>query len=142
MSLTGNADINTYAINKFNKQFGEHGSFRLVSSDEMNDPENNPKEGLFSHTDDFMKLMEATRKYPAIHEIALNGIDHYQSLIEITNLDKDSIPLFLKDSEGDLKIISSFSKDVSDIQEGSKLVYLGKAFDIEVLHVSAAETKK
>lgn len=139
MSLTGNAEINNYAINRFKKQFGEHGSFRLVSSDEMNDPENNPKEGLFSHTDDFMKLMEATRKYPAIHEIELKDNKHYQDLIEITNVDEDSIPLFLKDNDGDLKIISSFSKEFDAIQEGYKLVYLGKAFDIEVLNAETAE---
>jgi len=142
MSLTGNADINNYAINKFKKQFGEHGSFRLVSSVEMNNPENNPKEGLFSHTDDYMKLMEATRKYPAIQEIELNDTKHYLSLIEITNSDEDIIPLFLKDNQGDLKIISSFSKGFKDIQEGFKLVYLGKAFDVEALNSETSEMKK
>ncbi|MEP3210915.1 MAG: sodium:proton antiporter [Maribacter sp.] len=142
MSLTGNADINNYAINKFKKQFGEHGSFRLVSSDEMNDPENNPKEGLFSHTDDYMKLMETTRKYPAIHEIELNGVKHYQDLIEITNTDEEIIPLFLKDGKGDLKIISSYSTGFNDIQEGFKLVYLGKAFDVEALTVETAAIEK
>ncbi len=142
MSLTGNADINNYAINKFKKQFGEHGSFRLVSSVEMNNPENNPKEGLFSHTDDYMKLMEATRKYPAIQEIELNDTKHYLSLIEITNSDENIIPLFLKDNQGDLKIISSFSKGFKDIQEGFKLVYLGKAFDVEALNSETSEMKK
>ncbi|TMM59022.1 cell shape-determining protein [Maribacter algarum] len=141
MSLTGNADINTYAIKKFEKQFGEHGSFRLVSSDEMNDPENNPKEGLFSHTDDFMKLMEATRKYPAIQEIDLSDTNHYQGLIEITNSDEDIIPLFLKDDQGDLKIISSFNQEFGDIQEGYKLVYLGKAFDVEVLNTQTSQSQ-
>lgn len=142
MSLTGNADINNYAINKFRKQFGEHGSFRLVSSDEMNDPENNPKEGLFSHNDGFMKLMEATRKYPAIQEITLNDLKHYQELIEITNSDENIVPLFLKDNQGDLKIISSFNKEVNDIQEGFKLVYLGKAFDVEALNTETSITEK
>lgn len=141
MSLTGNADINNYAINKFNKQFGEHGSFRLVSSDEMNDPENNPKEGLFSHNDDFMKLMEATRKYPAIQEIELTDTQHYQDLIEITNADEEIIPLFLKDVEGGLRIISSFNQEFSDIQNGFKLVYLGKAFDVEVVNAETSEIK-
>ncbi|MFK7813586.1 MAG: cation:proton antiporter [Maribacter sp.] len=142
MSLTGNAEINNYAIQKFKKQFGEHGSFRLVSSDEMNDPQNNPKEGLFSHTDDFMKLMEVTRKYPAIHEIQLNDTNHYQGLIEITNGDEDIVPLFLKDTEGDLKIISSFSKELNNIQKGFKLVYLGKAFDVEELSDETAQIVK
>jgi NhaP-type Na+/H+ or K+/H+ antiporter len=131
MSLTGNAEINNFAINKFKKQFGEHGSFRLVSSDEMNDPENNPKEGLFSNTDDFMKLMEATRKNPAIHEIDLKDKEHYERLIEIAKADEDSIPIFLKTLEGNLEIISSYSKEFTDIQKGFKLVYLGKLFEVE-----------
>lgn len=142
MSLTGNAEINNFAINKFKKQFGEHGSFRLVSSDEMNDPGNNPKEGLFSHTDDFMKLMEATRKYPAIHEIELTDTEHYKGLIEITKADENIIPLFLKDDQENLKIISSFSKEFNDIQEGFKLVYLGKAFDVEALNTETMKIEK
>ena len=139
MSLTGNAEINTYAINKFKKQFGEHGSFRLVSSDETNDPENNPKEGLFSHSDDFMKLMETTRKYPAINEIKLRDATHYQSLLEITDADENSIPLFLKDNQGDLKIISAFNKEYNGIEEGFLLVYLGKVFDVEALNNETLE---
>lgn len=131
MALTGNSDINNYAIDKFRKQFGENGAFRLVSADEMNDPENNPKEGLFSHTDDFIKITEAARKYPAIHEIELKDNKHYEGLIEITKADEDIVPLFLKTPDGELKIISSFSKGFTDITEGYKLAYLGKVFDLE-----------
>ena len=129
MAMTGNTDINEYAIGKFKKQFGENGAFRLVNSDEMNNPDSTPKEGLFSHTDDFIKITEAARKYPAIHEIALRDNDHYDGLIEITKADKDIVPLFLKTVEGDLRIISSFSKDFTDITEGFQLAYLGKRMD-------------
>ena len=129
MALTGNSDINMFAIKKFKDQFGENGSFRLVTGDEMNDPENNPKEGLFSHTDDFIKLMEASRKYPSIHEIELKDKEHYEGLIEITKSDENMVPIFLKTQDGDLKIIPSFSKEFEDIAEGSKLVYLGKMLE-------------
>lgn len=129
MALTENTDINKYAIDKFKKQFGENGSFRLINADEMNDPENNPREGLFSHTDDFMKLIDAIRKYPAINEIDLNDKSHYDALIEITKVDDDIVPIFLKAPDGALKIISSYSKQFNDIDEGFKLVYLGKIFD-------------
>jgi len=128
MALTGNSDINKYTIDKFQKDFGENGSFRLVDADEMNDPENNPKEGLFSHTDDFIKLTEAARKNPKIHEIELNDMEHYQGLIEITKADEDIVPLFLKTPDGELKIISAYSKDFTDIAAGYKLAYLGKMF--------------
>ena len=129
MALTGNSDINMFAIKKFKDQFGENGSFRLVTGDEMIDPENNPKEGLFSHTDDFIKLMEASRKYPSIHEIELKDKEHYEGLIEITKSDENMVPIFLKTQDGDLKIIPSFSKEFEDIAEGSKLVYLGKMLE-------------
>lgn len=137
MALTGNSDINNFAINKFKNEFGENGSFRLVTTDEMNDPENNPKEGLFSHTDDFIKLTEAARKNPAIHEVDLKNQEHYEVLIEITKIDEDIIPIFLKTLNGDLEIISSYSKEFTDIQEGFKLVYLGKAFEVQSLSMES-----
>ncbi|GGD50351.1 cation:proton antiporter [Muriicola marianensis] len=142
MALTGNSDINKYAIDKFKDQFGENGSFRLVDTDEMADPENNPKEGLFSHTDDFIKLSEAVRKYPAIHEIALNDKEHYDGLIEITKADDYIIPLFLKMPDGNLEIIPSFSKGFQSISKGYKLVYLGKQFETpEVKATSKTKVK-
>ncbi|WP_044401151.1 sodium:proton antiporter [Lacinutrix sp. Hel_I_90] len=131
MALTGSNDINKYAINKFGKQFGENGSFRLVSVDEMRDEQNNPKEGLFSHTDDFTTLMNVTRKYPSIQEIELKDKSHYDDLIKTTNADKDIIPLFLKNTEGEILIISSYNTQVEDIKEGYHLVYLGKPLDVE-----------
>ena len=132
MALTGNSDINKFAIDKFKKQFGENGAFRLVNNDEMNDPENNPEEGLFSHTDDFVKLTDAVRKYPSVNEIELKDAEHYNALIEITKTDNDIIPIFLKTPDNELKIISAFSKEViKDIKDDCKLVYLGKVFDFD-----------
>lgn len=131
MAMTGNPEINKYAIEKFTKDFGENGSFRLIDADEMNDPENNPTEGLFSHTDDFIKLTDAARNYPSIHEVEVDGKEQYDALIEITKANKNTVPIFLKDIDGDLKIIPSFSKEFQDITEGYKLVYLGKVLDAD-----------
>ncbi|WP_452225413.1 cation:proton antiporter [Lacinutrix chionoecetis] len=133
MALTGSADINKYAINKFTKQFGENGSFRLVTTDEMNDMSNNPKEGLFSHTDDYNTLTNVTRKFPSIQEIDLKDKAHYDSLIEVSNKDKEIIPLFIKNSDGELSIIPSHNKDIKSLDENSQLVYLGKPFDVETV---------
>ncbi|MBT2160273.1 cation:proton antiporter [Zobellia barbeyronii] len=131
MALTGNSEINKYAVNNFSKDFGANGSFRLVNADEMNNPENNPKEGLFSHTDDFIKLTETARKFPAVHEIELKDKEHYEALIEITKADENIVPIFLKTPKGDLQIISSFSTDFEDITDKYRLVYLGKVFDVD-----------
>lgn len=131
MALTASTQINQYAINKFANQFGENGAFRLVSKDEMNDDNNNPKEGLFSHTDDFDTLNSVCKKYPNIQEIELRDVEHYLALIDFTNHQKDCIPLFIKDSNNDLRIISSHNDGVVEIGEGWHLVYLGKPIDIE-----------
>ena len=125
MALTGNADINSYVIDKFKKQFGENGSFRLISPDEKNDNENNPVEGLFSHSDDFAKLNDIVRQFPQIHEIKLNSKEHYQELLELIIQDKDIVPIFIKNKEGVLEIIPATNTGFI-FEKESKLVYLGK----------------
>jgi len=130
MALTGNTSVNKKAIENFAKNFGEHGTFRVISSEEMENPEENPKEGLFSHTDDYIKLVNLTRRYPKIHEIELNSKEHYDGLVEISKGNSDIIPLFIKDNEGNLEIIPSDSTSV-EVSEDDKLVYLGKEFEKE-----------
>lgn len=125
MALTGNKDINNFVIEKFKKKFGENGSFRLISTEEKNNNDNNPTEGLFSHTDDYRKLNEVVSTFPEIHEITLDSKEHYENLIEITNNDKDMVPIFIKDKTGVLEIIPAFNKRIN-VDKDSKLVYLGK----------------
>jgi hypothetical protein len=129
MALTGNPEINNYAINKFKNQFGENGSFRLVSPDEIQDFSKNPKAGLFSHTDDFISLTETARNFPVMHEIVLDSKAHYDQLIEKSQKEAYTIPIFIKDINGNLEIISSYNKD-NKVEKGYKLVYLGKPLEV------------
>ena len=129
LALTGNAEINTYAINKFRDQFGENGSFRLITSDEMNDPENNPKEGLFSHTDDFVKLTDVVREFPNIHETKIDSKEHFNKLLKETNKNSHSIPLFIKTKAGSLEIIPA-SMNGLKIENGYEFVYMGKELEL------------
>ena len=131
MALTGSADINKYAIQKFKNHFGENGAFRLVTEEEKNDPTNNPKEGLFSHTDDFALLTRTAQDYPTINEVLITDKTHYDRLIKQTIANKNTIPLFLKDKEGALTIISSFNKNTDDTAIGFTLVYLGKPINTQ-----------
>lgn len=131
MALTGNGDINKYAINKFQNQFGEHGAFRLITAEEMKDSDNNPSEGLFSNADDFYRLSELAEKYPGIQEIKLKGRKHYLSLLEMAKDDQDMIPLFIKNTENIINIIKAFDKEMENIDDGSILAYIGKPIDIE-----------
>jgi len=137
MALTGNADINKYAINKFAKQFGENGAYRLITSEEMKDSNNNPEQGLFSHVDDFASVSKVANQYPSILEMEIVDSEHYNRIINFTDKDKMSIPLFLRDDSNDFHIISSNNKEIAEvIQKGSKLVYLGKLIEDKILQTN------
>ena len=137
MSLTGNADINKYAINKFAKQFGENGAFRLITSEEIKDSNNNHEQGLFSHVDDFASVSKVANQYPSILEIDIVDKEHYNRIIDYTDKNKMSIPLFLRDESNDFHIISSKNKEVAEvIQKGTKLVYLGRLIEDKTLLLS------
>lgn len=127
LALTGNADINRYAVEKFGAQFGENGSFRLASKAELENSSISPEDGVFTLSDDFNNLMEVTEEYPEIHEVAVKDIDSYHGVLERIKSDKDQIPLFLKTSKGEIHIIPSLDEDVEkEIDTKSQLVYLGK----------------
>lgn len=125
MALTPNTGVNAKCIDRFKKQFGEYGSFRIITPEEKNDPKNNPKEGLFSHTDDFVKLTEIVRKHPTIHEIEINSPEEFKQYLEETNANDMIVPLFIKSEDNDLKILPATTKDLS-VKKGEQLVYLGE----------------
>ncbi len=127
MALTGNPEINKYAINKFGEQFGENGSFRLVSKNELRDA-SNPKEGLFSNTDDYNSLASVAEQFPMLNEVEVSTKEAYDELMNKLRDDKERIPIFIKDQNDELTIITSLSSEVQEINEKSKLVYLGKEF--------------
>ncbi|WP_138432576.1 cation:proton antiporter [Winogradskyella algicola] len=127
LALTGNADINRYAVEKFGAQFGENGSFRLASKAELENSSISPEDGVFTLSDDFNNLMEVTEEYPEIHEVAVKDLDSYHTILETIKSDKDQIPLFLKTNKGEIHIIPSIDDDVEkEIDAKSRLVYLGK----------------
>lgn len=127
MALTGSSEINNYALSRFRKQFGENGSFRLITKKEMDNPDSISKEGLFSRTDDFINLTEVSRKYPTIQEVSINSEEEYHSIVDILLKDQDMIPLFVKEKDGTIDILSSFAQQLElKSFEGSVVAYLGK----------------
>jgi hypothetical protein len=127
LALTGNSDINNYAVNKFGAQFGENGSFRLVSNTELHEEITKPNEGLFSYTDDYVSFSQVIEKHPEVNEIKISNKDKYIELLEALTKDEDQIPLFLKDAKGEIHILSSLNSDkLEEITKKSTLVYLGK----------------
>ncbi|GAB5565153.1 MAG: sodium:proton antiporter [Winogradskyella sp.] len=130
LALTGNADINKYAVEKFSAQFGEHGSFRLASKMELENGSISPEDGVFTLSDDFNNLMSVTQNYPEIHEVAVKDLDSYNLVLDDIKSNKDQIPLFLKTSKDIIHVIPSLDDNVeNEIDSKSKLVYLGQKMD-------------
>jgi NhaP-type Na+/H+ or K+/H+ antiporter len=129
LALTGSSTINEYALNKLKATFGEEGAYRLISGEEMRDPNNNPEEGLFSQTDDFINISEVVRDYPIINEVTIKSYDHYQKIMEATKDEIKTIPVFVKDLDNDIQMIPSNHNQLK-VEEGFKLMYIGKKLNI------------
>jgi NhaP-type Na+/H+ or K+/H+ antiporter len=125
IALTGSPVLNEYVIGKYSDIFGENGSFRIASSDEISDENPKPKAHLFTHKDDYINLSEIVRDFPLVNEVTINSPEHYSSLLKEINDELHAIPLFLKDSKGFIHIISSLNKSFK-IEKGNTLMYVGK----------------
>ena len=129
LALTGSRTINEYALDKFKATFGEEGSFRLISSEEMRDTDSVLEEGLFSPTDDYLNISEVVRDYPQINELTINSAEHYQEIMDKIRKEIMSIPIFIKDLNNDINIIPAANVDMK-IEPGYKLMYLGKKLQL------------
>ena len=143
MALTGNGDINDYAINRFRDIFGENGAFRLITPDEMRSSQSSPHEGLFSPTDDFIRLTEVARAHPTIQEIDIDSKEAFEKLVKSTREDENVVPIFLKKESGELEILKS-NLDEVEVENftNTKLVYLGKPFDPEEVAIAKKEVEE
>lgn len=127
MALTGSTEVNEFALNRFKKEFGENGAFRLITSDEILNPGKIIPQSLFSDTADYRKLMDVATVYPIVHEIKLLSARHFNQLKRDLETSETAVPLFIKDFKGTLHILSS--KENVPVEKGFKLVYIGKSID-------------
>lgn len=131
LAMTANPEINQFVVEKFQHQFGENGSFRIADSDELNLAEISEKTGLFSHTDDFVRMLDAVRKSPTIHEMDLQNTNHFLKVLNLAQENPDCIPLFIKYPDGFLNTIPNVLYKKVDLTEGFRFVYLGQLLDQE-----------
>ncbi len=125
LALTGSTDVNKYVINKYKNSFGENGAYRLVSVDEMNDSNNNPVDGLFSNTDDYINFSEVARDYPLLHEKLVNTKEEFENALGAMYKVENTIPVLLKDKDDIFHVITSQIPNL-EITEGNTLIYMGK----------------
>ena len=140
LAMTGSDEINTKAISRFGKEFGETGTYRLMTSEELQTNEPSSSKELFSDTHDFSKFTHVANKYPSIQEIPLDSHDELIRLLKIIEKDEDAISLFLKHPEGFLDIVSVRTR--IEVEKGSHLVYIGKPMDLESILKTRKKTNE
>ena len=140
LAMTGSDEINTKAISRFGKEFGETGTYRLMTSEELQTNEAPSSKELFSDTHDYSKFTHVANKYPSIQEIPLDSHDELIRLLKIIEKDEDAISLFLKHPEGFLDIVSVRTR--IEVEKGSHLVYIGKPMDLESILKTRKKTNE
>lgn len=138
MAMTSSTEVNKFAVNKFRKDFGEEGAFRLIASEELRKGEI-PAEGLFSNVDDYINVAEVVRDYPKMHELSLQSKEHFIALIIEMNKLVKSFPVFIKDKEDKLTLLAANSSDL-EIKEGDILIYAGKQLEDNIVADVNVET--
>jgi NhaP-type Na+/H+ or K+/H+ antiporter len=129
LAMTANPEINQFVVEKFQDQFGENGSFRIADAEELNKSEISEKTGLFSHTDDYVRMMDAAQKNPVIHEMEISNSKHFLNVLERAQQNPDTIPLLIKYPNGFLNTIPNVLHNKIEVTEGYKFVYLGRLLD-------------
>lgn len=129
MAMTASPQVNAFAVKHYESVFGENGTFRLITQEElMKDKAIPADQSLFSYRDDFLNLNEVARDYPSIHEIAIASSDNLVALLEKLNWEEHAVPLFLKYSDGQLHSLTAIPAEMQ-IEEGTLLVYMGKKIE-------------
>jgi NhaP-type Na+/H+ or K+/H+ antiporter len=137
LAMTGNDEINRQAMSRFGKQFGENGTFRLLTSEELLSKKNLNKDDVFSNTHDFIRFTEVARDYPSIQEIEVDDHTKFLKVLETIRDNRDAIPLFIKNAERQLTFIDTLTE--YDIEQGSVIAYLGKPIDFEDVVVATKD---
>ena len=124
LAITASDAVNKHAISTFSEVFGEHGAFKLATSDEAKEATIEERKSFFTPNDDFINLSEAFRENPTINEVKITSEKEYYKILELLALEEKSIPLCIEKGEG-LYLVAEFEKQQVEKKE-LILSYLGK----------------
>lgn len=127
LAMTASDEVNAFACNQYQDNMGEHGSFRLVTKEEMDDRKlENPTGTLFCSVADYLNFNEIARDWPQMNEIEMKaGMDFKAIFNQI--MAQRSIPIFVKKRDNTLIVISADFESLQ-VEEGDILVYMGMEF--------------
>merc|ERR1712194_685092 len=123
LSMTANDTINRYAMDKLGKSFGENGTYRLVTSEELRSKKTKSND-LFCPTHDFLDLMRVAEAFPSIQEVQASSPEVYTDIIELINNNQDAIALFAKSPDGVITLIDNTKQTA--LEENTTIAYIGR----------------
>lgn len=124
IALTANDTVNKQALENFSGVFGEHGSFKIASSTEINEATAEEKLHFFTPKDDYINMSEAYRENPVIHQVKIKDEKQYKEVLNLLYEEEKSIPLFIEKGSG-LYLITEYERDKLPKKE-LIISYLGK----------------
>ena len=128
LSMTGNDAINRYAMDKLGRSFGENGSYRLVTPEELKSKNTNNRD-LFCPTHDYIDLMRVAQAFPSIQEVLAPSVDIYKEMIQLIGSNQDAIALFAKSPEGVITLIGNTNEIT--LEQNTTIAYIGRPMDFE-----------
>ncbi|SEB51093.1 NhaP-type Na+/H+ or K+/H+ antiporter [Tenacibaculum sp. MAR_2009_124] len=123
IAMTGSDEVNKYAINQFSGIYGERGTYRLATLNEVKSSINENDDMIFTPKDDFINLNESARDFPMMNEVSVSSSEDYTKKLNILFEEERSVPLFVKNNEN---IETIQEAELSTIDNNYKIVYLGK----------------
>lgn len=126
LAFTSSEEVNDYALNRYQKIFGESGAYRLITVDELKGLKEPSEENVFSYTEDFINLSESNRESAVVREAAFTTTTQLMEMMAHAAADVDIAPLFIKHPDGQLHVIPQ-DPTVFEMTTGTTyhLVYMG-----------------
>jgi len=121
-ALTGNEEIDKYAVRKFKSQFGENGAFRLYRADEVKSSNSSDKALLFG-VEDLLRVETVGKDFSITENTVLNEEDLIEKLSSI-NKEKNKIPLFLRDENNQLNFLDDLTFEQQFFKKNQLLVVM------------------
>lgn len=131
LAFTSSDDVNAYALDRYEKIFGERGAYRLITVEELKQPREMEDSRIFSLSEDFLTLSESNRESATVREIPFTTREQLLSLLEHARNEKTVAPIFIKYPDG---ILHAIPQDVASIliEPGGtyQLVCLGTELEV------------
>ena len=124
LAMTGSESVNEHVITNLSQSFGEHGAYRLATSQEILNYNTEDQNSYFTPKDDYINISEAYRDNPKIHEVEIYNEEEYNMLISKLFNEPKAVQLFVK-KDDKLYFIPEFEA-IEESKENCTLIYLGK----------------